>query len=137
MSIEAGVLLDLNEKPIYWHLPPGRHGGALPDSNSLWETMWTNRKNIWGFAHSHPGAGRPGPSYTDITTFAAIESALGQRLIWPIVSSDEWVTCWWTGNGRLDYSTSLPVEGRTTPDWVHRLRELSEYLPHVVRADPT
>jgi hypothetical protein len=127
MSIEAGVLLAVNEEPIYWHLPPGRHGGALPDSGHLWKLIWDNRSRLWGFAHSHPGSGEPGPSYTDVTTFAAIEQALDKRLAWPIVTSDDWAIFRWMGGDRLDYSMGRRVDGSPTPEWVHKLRELSDY----------
>ncbi len=88
---EAGVLIDLKGAPIYWHMPPGRSGGSLPDSRDLWDVIWENRANLSGFAHTHPGYGNPGPSQTDITTFQAIEAGLGKRLEWPIVSGDSLV----------------------------------------------
>lgn len=120
--IEAGVLLDLEGQPLHWHLPPGRSGGTLPDSRDLWDVIWSNRLNIAGFAHSHPGSGVPGPSYTDITTFAAVEAGLGQRLDWWIISSDEVCLVRWVGRDRLDYGV-LPVKQRM--NWGPRLRELS------------
>jgi hypothetical protein len=122
--MEAGVLLDLNGAPIYWHVPPERSGGSLPDSRNLWDVIWENRKNIWGFAHSHPGRGTPGPSYTDITTFAAIEAALGCRLAWPIVSEDDWVIVRWLDER---YSVGRRVDDASTPEWIAQLRALSGY----------
>ena len=86
--MEAGVLLDWDGKPIYWHLPKGRSVAYLPDSRDLWDVIWENRKNISGFAHSHPGSGLPSPSHTDLTTFSGIELAIGRRLDWWIISSD-------------------------------------------------
>lgn len=124
--IEAGALLNLDGEAIYWHLPPGRTGGSLPDSRDLWDVIWENRKAISGFAHSHPGSGVPGPSYTDVTTFAAIEAGLGQRLDWWIISSDAACLVSWIGPGRLDYAV-LPV--RQHMPWSPRLRELSEISP--------
>lgn len=120
--MEAGVLLDREGKPIHWHLPPGRSGGSLPDSRDLWDVIWENRGNISGFAHSHPGSGLPGPSYTDVTTFAAIEQALGRRLNWFITSSDSWALYRWEGPDKLDYKL-------LTSDlkWLDRLRAASNY----------
>lgn len=124
MSIEAGVLVDLDCEPIHWHLPAGRHGGALPDSRELWDIIWANRDRLLGFAHSHPGSGTPGPSHEDLTTFAAIEAALGKRLVWWITSQDTFVELCWVGPQRLAYGRG---PGLYTPMWMGRLREESEY----------
>jgi hypothetical protein len=124
MSIEAGVLVDLDCEPIYWHLPENRSGGSLPDSRPLWDVIWKNRENLLGFAHSHPGRGLPGPSHEDVTTFAAIEAALGERLIWWIVSEDSWTEFCWIGPGRLGYRMGPNV---WQPPWVERLRVESGY----------
>jgi hypothetical protein len=119
---EAGVVLDHCGQPIYWHSPPDRTVAYLPDSRLLWDVIWENRKEISGIAHSHPGGGQPGPSYEDVTTFAAVEAALGKRLDWWITSSDAVSLVLWQGPDRLTYrATSVPVE----PGWVGQLRELS------------
>jgi hypothetical protein len=123
MSIEAGVVIDLNGEPIHWHLPPGRSGGSLPDSRNLWDVLWDNREHIAGFAHSHPGSGVPGPSHTDVTTFAAIEAALGRRLKWWITSSEHVIVLHWEGPSKHTYKqTQLNKD----PSWVVELRRLSE-----------
>lgn len=88
MSIETGVVLDYNWEPIFWHLPPGRSSGYLPDSRDLWSVIWENRDQVAAVAHSHP-EGIINPSGTDITTFAAIEAGLGKLLLWPIVTGSE------------------------------------------------
>ena len=124
MSIEAGVLVDLNGEPIYWHLPADRSGGALPDSRPLWDVIWENRDRLLGFAHSHPGSGAPGPSYEDVTTFAAIEAALGERLVWWITSADQFVELRWVGPDKLHYRAWPRIY---EPSWVQRLRDESEY----------
>lgn len=85
---ETAVVFDHDGKPIFW---PGKNGataGAIPDSRTLWDAIWENKARVAGVAHTHPGSGRPQPSYTDETTFQAIESALGRRLVWPIVTTD-------------------------------------------------
>jgi len=130
--IEAGVVIDLNEEPLHWHLPPGRSGGSLPDSRNLWDVLWENRERIAGFAHSHPGSGVPGPSHTDVTTFAAIEAGLGKRLSWWITSSDRVVVLQWAGLGipgaavpdRHRYR-SMELKPDEEPSWVVELRRLS------------
>lgn len=126
--IETGVVVDREGNAIHWHLPAGRSGGALPDSRTLWDVLWENRANIEGFAHSHPGSGVPGPSYTDVTTFAAVEAGLGRRLVWWITSSDQVIALRWVGPHRLDYSASLILT--IEPSWVPELRRLSE-APHI------
>lgn len=122
--MEAGVLLDLKGEAIYWHMPHNRSMGALPDSVDLWNIIWTNRDNISGFAHSHPGYGNTGPSWTDLTTFAAIESGLGKRLDWWITSGNRMILCRYCGPGEHDYSV-VPIT--MCPDWVSHLREVSGY----------
>ncbi len=82
MSLEAGVLVGLDGKPLYWHTPEDRSVGHLPNSVPLWNVIWELRDQVLGFAHSHPGQGIPGPSYEDLTTFASIEAGLGRRLKW-------------------------------------------------------
>lgn len=86
---EAGVVIDLEGRPIFWHVPAGRSAGALPDSRLLWDVLWENRERLLGFAHTHPGGGEPRPSGIDVSTFEAIEAALGKRLVWWIATSDE------------------------------------------------
>jgi len=119
---EAGVVLNSGGLPIYWHVPDGRTAGGLPDSRALWDVFWDNRNNLYGFAHSHPGSGVPGPSYSDVTSFAPIEEALGRRLEWPIITVDSVVVCRWVGPDRLTYA---PFVQAVAPGWVDELRKLS------------
>jgi hypothetical protein len=59
----------------------------------------------------------------DVTTFAAIEAALGRRLVWWIVSDDAIVTVMHRGSTqRLDYE--IQGFGRV-PEWVYTLRRES------------
>lgn len=121
--IETGVIIGLNGEPIFWHTPGDRTLVSLPDSRNLWDVLWENREKLAGFAHSHPGSGMPGPSYTDVTTFSAIELALGKRLDWWITSSDNIVVVRWTGPADYTYQRSpMDVE----PSWASTLRRLSE-----------
>lgn len=85
--IETGLVFDRKGKTIHWHLPPGRDGGYIPDTRSLWEVMWDNRHDLGGFAHTHPWRGEAWPSSEpDLTTFQAIEDGLGLRLQWWVVT---------------------------------------------------
>lgn len=113
--MEAGVLIDRQGQPLFWHLPRTRTVASLPESPELWDVMWANREDISGFAHSHPGSGMPGPSYTDVTTFAAIEAGLGVRLDWWITSSDSFTLLRWEGPDRLRY-TPHPLIARDSRD---------------------
>ena len=122
MSIETGVLVSITGEPIYWHLPPGRNSAYLPDSRNLWEVIWENRDNVLGFAHSHPGSGIPGPSWEDLTTFAAVEAALGKRLCWWITSEDGVILLTWQGDSRYNYGVS---EMMGPLNWLEELRDLS------------
>lgn len=126
MSVEAGVLVGVDLNPIIWHLPPNRNVGALPDSRDLWETMWEHRKTILGFAHSHPGSGVPGPSGTDVTTFRAVEKALGRQIVWWICSDTHIVVCRQIGHG--NYWEATEFEGENLL-WLPELRRLSHYPP--------
>jgi hypothetical protein len=123
--IEAGVVIDKNGSPLFWHLPEGRTGGSLPDSRTLWQVLWDafQEDTLRGFAHSHPGSGVPGPSYSDVTTFAAVEAALGKRLDWWITSSDHVVEVCWAGPDKLSYRSTIVTEA---PSWVAELRRLSQ-----------
>jgi len=123
--IEAGVVVDKNEKPLFWHLPEGRTAGSLPDSRTLWQVLWDAFKDdtLLGFAHSHPGSGVPGPSYSDVTTFAAVEAAIGKRLDWWITSSDHMVLLRWGGPDKISYRATIVTEA---PSWAAELRRLSQ-----------
>jgi hypothetical protein len=123
--MEAGLVFDRQGNPIHWHLPPDRSAGMLPDSRQLWEILWENRARLGGVAHTHPWDGPPGPSGTDVTTFAAIEAALGRRLIWPIVTFSAVGYFAWTGPGKLDYAAATGRRFRLGHDSIEKLRELS------------
>ena len=120
--IEAAVVIGLEGEPLYWHLPPGRSAGSLPDSRELWDIIWENRELIAGGAHTHPGRGVPGPSREDVTTFSAVELALGRRLAWWIVSSDCVAVVRWQGPEAYDYVVEVLERD---PGWVTELRRLS------------
>lgn len=126
--MEAGVLIGLQGEALYWHLPQGRTAGSLPESPELWDVFWVNRARLSGFAHSHPGFGPPGPSYTDVTTFAAIEAGLGKHLDWWITTAN-WVACFrWAGPDTITYRAVLSFQTHpdgVDPGWVKELRRVS------------
>lgn len=121
---EVGVVVDRDGAALHWHLPPDRQTAALPDSRDLWDVLWHHREQLLGFAHSHPGRGRPSPSWTDLTTFAAIEAALGRRLGWWITSADRVVAVVWEGPDIHDY-TVLDREDAAF-GWLPELRDRSD-----------
>jgi hypothetical protein len=121
---EAGVLISKEGKPLYWHVPEDRSTAYLPDSRDLWEVIWDFRDNILGFAHSHP-PGCDGPSQEDVTTFAAVEAALGRRLAWWIVTDRDLSLVEWCGPDKLDYMVSFL--GRSQLPWVPMLRRHSNF----------
>ena len=129
--MEAGVVIGADGEPIHWHLPNGRSGGYLPDSRPLWDVLWENRATLIGFAHSHPGGGVPSPSHEDITTFAAVEAALGRQLIWWITSSESMISIHWLGPNRKQYR-GVQIEKSNEPTWSTKLREVSENPDQVV-----
>jgi len=121
--LEAAVVIGVGGIPIYWHTPNDRTVVSLPDDRQLWDVIWEHRGNVIGVAHSHPGGGSPLPSETDITTFSAIELALGRRLEWPIVSADEMITASWCGPGKYMYTVRRVDQ---EPPWTVELRRISE-----------
>ena len=122
---EAGLVFDKWGKLIHWHLPPDRSAGALPDSRPLWEVLWDNRSILGGVAHTHPWNGSSGPSGTDVTTFAAVEKGLGQKLVWPIVTFTDVGYFEWVGPGSLDYAVLELRRFRIQRSLIDELRDLS------------
>lgn len=120
--IETGLVIDWRGDALHWHAPADRTSVALPDSHDLWEFLIENVAIVSGFAHTHPGSGVPGPSHTDLTTFAAVEAGLGTRLDWWILSSDSMILVRWEGPGRLDYRD---VEVSQVPHWADEIRRRS------------
>ena len=121
--IEVAMVFDPNGRVLFWHEPPGRSGGSIPDSRSLWEVLWENRDYIAGVAHTHPWKGNPVPSLTDVTTFKAVEAGLGIPLLWPIVTADK--VSFFAMNPKTGGPTEWekdPFEGN--PWWEENIEEL-------------
>jgi len=95
MINETGMVFDQQGSVMLWHEPEGRSSGSLPDSQDLWDFLWKHRikgdgtGQLCGVAHTHPWHGHAAPSGIDLTTWAAIEKGLGQRLLWPITTFSE------------------------------------------------
>lgn len=140
--MEAGVVIDCLGNAVHWHLPPGRSGGALPDSQDLWEVLYKlnneqayGGSRLLGFAHSHPGNGDCGPSLTDLTTFDAIERGLGRggvagrQLLWWIVNADSVSLTesegWRNAGGEIERKWLTTTMVSTSASWIHKLRVVS------------
>jgi proteasome lid subunit RPN8/RPN11 len=124
--VEVGVLIGLEQRVIHWHLPANRTSVALPDSKDLWSQIWDNRNEVLGFAHSHPGRGMPYPSREDVTTFAAIEAALGRELVWWICSMDSVIRLHRDHASNLYSYRGYEIRSEYPYDlWLPRLRVLS------------
>jgi len=125
--IETGAVITAAHDVLYWHEPGGRSSGALPDSRTLWDVLWQAHRDGWlaGFAHTHPGNGMPGPSQEDLSSFVAIENALGRPLNWWIVNADMTVL---VRKSTMDSVPGREIFGTTRIDdhaWVPELRRRS------------
>jgi hypothetical protein len=122
---ETALVFDQEGNTIFWHLPPGRSGGSIPDTQSLWDVLWENRHRLGGVAHTHPWDGHPQPSDTDITTWHAIESALGKRLCWPIITMNE-MTCfrWFPARNSDLYYQGVAWQHRYATHWLNNVLEM-------------
>lgn len=135
--METGVVINTNGEPVYWHEPNGRSSGSLPDSRDLWNVLWRAHCDGWlaGVAHSHPGAGVPGPSHEDTSTFVAIEKALGRSLSWWITSSDRLVVinrAAMISGPNVVYAVR-EITTEREPVWVAELRRRSDIAAHPYR----
>jgi hypothetical protein len=61
---------------------------ALPDSRARWQAIWSRREQIVEIAHTHPLGGAHFSSI-DETTMTALDSGLGRRLIYSVVTPDQ------------------------------------------------
>ena len=128
MTHEVAMVFDKQGRPLYWL--NGR-SAAVEDSRSLWEVVWENRENLGGVAHTHPWDGPTGPSGTDISTFAAIESGLGKRLLWPIVTMTH-VHCFrHVQTATVGESDYVPVA--VTDEWLKQWKDNLEKLRQLSR----
>ncbi len=97
---EAALVFDVDCKTIYTHLPVGRSSTLLPDSPQLWDVLWNLRDIAAGVAHIHPWDGEAIASSEDVTTFRAIELAVGDAWLWPVITfTDAKVYAWSNSKG--------------------------------------
>jgi hypothetical protein len=120
--IETAMVFNQQGRVLGWHRPDGAGSTQIPDSLDLWEFLWKMRDVLGGVAHSHPGGGALNASWTDVSTFLAVERGLGRRLCWPIVSTQH-QSVWYFkalngGAGRPAFVDE--------PHWVEALAELRE-----------
>jgi hypothetical protein len=93
--------------------------GAVPDTRRRWETIWRLRDQLVEIVHSHP-LGPDTFSSEDLTTFAALDAALGRRLTYSLVAPGG---VWCRGE-----SGQVRRPG-PTPWWVALLRAASGMRP--------
>ena len=124
--IETAVVFNDQGEAFHWHDPPGRSGVSIPDSRDLWEVLWSSRGHLGGVAHTHPWSGPATASGTDLSTFAAIDGALGTRLLWPVVTFDAITYYGRRADGLYVRETDL---NWWSPSWLAELRERSRSNP--------
>lgn len=129
--LESAVLIGDKGQALYWHVPEGRTAVSLPDSPDLWAAIWANREAVVGIAHTHPGTGQIAcvPSAEDLSTFRAIDAALGRGLVYWIVTEND-ATAWRLGvDGSLTpYNHPLDCASVLVPGfypWLEPLRAAS------------
>lgn len=128
---EVAVVIGYEGKDLFWI--SGLSSVAIPDSQDLWQAIWENRDKVNIVAHTHPGKGHyPRPSSTDLSTFRAIEAALGRCLWWWILNEDHCIILRrWEDEEPGDYDlVEFEEDDMATmigdnAEWVKRLRELS------------
>ena len=130
MTLEAAALISADEQTVLcWHLPVGRTSASVPGDaalgpDDLLVLLVRHRPYMAGTAHSHPGGGVPGPSWTDITTYAAVEKYFRCRFKHWIASMDRMVVVTWSGPDRYDYTVTVVDEDKE-PAWSAELRHKS------------
>lgn len=116
--LEACAVIGRGGSVLYWHVPEDREFAYLPDSASLWRFLWERRDEISGIAHTHP-AGYTHPSSEDLSTFKAVDLALGKSLDWYVVTSESVRVC----RRNTGYSDMATIH---RPIWVDPLLRLSK-----------
>lgn len=127
MPCECAALIGKDDEVLLWHKPQLSTATYIPDSASLWRSIWAHRDVITGVAHTHPCADAAWPSATDLSTFDALELGLGRKLTWWIVTLAEVVTVQRAEDLRQGWVVSASLTD--IPRWVTALRTLSVEIP--------
>jgi hypothetical protein len=113
---EHFFLVGPDERVLY--RDAGESAVRIPDARARWEAIWERRATVVEIAHSHP-IGPLAFSAEDETTMAAIESALGKRVVFSVVAPD----------GMLRRQEGRDVRVSCEPRWAGELREVSGMDP--------
>lgn len=90
---------------------------ALPDSRERWDRIWRMRDMIVEIAHTHP-LGGAAFSNEDETTMAALNSALGRRLSYSVVTPQTMIR-------REDDEQTIDHVVEAEPWWTELIRAAS------------
>lgn len=112
-------------------------GGAINDSYETWKELMAHRNSLVAIIHSHPGAGEPSPSPTDLMTFQALSQSGFSHLTWWIVTTTHVAAFLATGEKLLSFNYEKLLElgtdaGIPGMSWLDDLRDLSsKSMTHV------
>lgn len=120
--LEAALVFDREGRPLYWHTPPNRGAAHIPDSRDWWLVYWDNRENLGGMIHTHPWVGEPIPSHEDVTTWRALDKALGSRKLWGVATLDRVRYFRSNAEGFFFEVAESPVSGED----IKKLRDVSQ-----------
>lgn len=87
MSHEREVCFLIGEGDVVLWSDASTSPVALPDSRVRWQAIWSRREQLVEIAHTHPLGGAHFSS-TDESTMTALDSGLGRRLIYSVVTPD-------------------------------------------------
>jgi len=121
--VEALFLLD-GRGAVLWADRSGS-AAAIPDSRARWDAIWARRGELSEIAHTHP-VGPAAFSLEDLTTMAALDSALGRPLTYSIVTNDAVLRKLADGTELIDHNE---------PWWVPVLRHHSGMEASSAEAD--
>jgi hypothetical protein len=112
------VFFLIGEDDTILHRDDGESASHIADSRARWEAIWESRERLVELAHSHP-VGPLAFSREDETTMEALESALGRRLVFSVV----------TPEGMLRRQGGADERVESEPGWADELRRASGLSP--------
>lgn len=110
-------LLISSNGAVFW-CDASQSASALPDSRQRWRAIWERKLELSEIAHSHP-LGPATFSNEDESTMSAIQSGLGRRLRFSIVTPEVYLVRDVAGERRV----------KSEPWWVCLLRLASGMKP--------